>query len=151
MQLLNEIEEEKKELLQQYGKNFETDYGWAASTLNLNRPTFTDIEKSISLDHFRPFYKLANMNIHGGSKSIVYRLGLPHDNSNLLVAGPSLFGLTELGQNAAISINQLTTTLLMTRSNLSRVAFARTTHKLVGEIFDAFIDAENHLIEHNTG
>ncbi len=125
-----------------FGRAYKSDYGWAANALGRDNPKFTDIEQDVGLEHLRPFYKMANYNVHAGSKGITFRLGLTSTNENLLLAGPSQFGLTNPGQNTAVSINQLTTTLLTTRPSLDRLAFVTATQKLVGEIFEAFLDVD---------
>src|SRR5664280_890309 len=47
-----------------FGKNYLKDYGWAAATLKKDSPTFRDIEESVGLDRLRPFYRMANQNVH---------------------------------------------------------------------------------------
>jgi len=88
-------------LVKRYGSKFGLDYGWAASEPGNARSTFADIEKSVNLDHLRPFYKLANINVHAGSKGISFRMGTPPQEDTLLLAGPSLFGFADPGQNTA--------------------------------------------------
>jgi hypothetical protein len=132
-------------LIKKYGKDFDQDYGWAGSALSGKRSTFADLEKSVSLDHLRPFYKLANINVHAGSKGGYFRLGSPPQNDNLLLAGSSLFGLADPGQNTAISIHQLTVALLLSRPNLDRVAFAQAIQMLLDEVLMAFIKAHEEL------
>ena len=148
---LNTLASDKDEVCKRYGANFKEEYGWASNTLNNAMPRFTDIEQDVNLQHFRPFYKLANINVHAGSKGATYRLGLPTIESDLLVAGPSLYGLSEPGQNAAISINQVTATLLLTIPNLDRLAFLTATQELVREVFDEFALANDRLEQRAAG
>jgi hypothetical protein len=83
-------------LLNRFGDSYKNDYGWAASLLNKKRPTFSDIEESINLDHYRPYYKMASHNIHADTKGIYFRLGLLNNSDNsILLAGPSNYGLTD--------------------------------------------------------
>ena len=148
---LDELKATHNSLLKQYGDSFGRDYGWAAGVVARNRPTFADIEKCVSLDHLRPFYKLANLNIHADSRGVVYRIGTPPQNGNLLLAGPSVFGLADPGQNTAVSINQLTAALLLTKPNLDRLAFLQATQTLVSEVFDAFIEAHREIEAEDAG
>lgn len=145
---LEELELLKDKLIDKYGRSFGTDYGWAAETLALVKPTFVDIERSISMDHFRPFYKLANINVHGGSKSISFRIGLPPDRTDILLAGRSKYGLADPGQNAAFSMYQLTTILLLTKPNIDTITFARAIYMLMREVFEAFQEDEAELENH---
>ncbi len=137
----------RDEMVKRYGKSFKYDYGWASQALNKERPTFADLEKFVGLDHLRPFYKLANINVHSGSKGASFRLGLPPNNDNLLVAGPSIYGLGEPGQNIAYSFHILTVTLLLTRENLDHIVFLSATQQLVNEIvwaFDEVMEVQEH-------
>lgn len=141
---IDAIQEKREELIKNYGKPFAGDYGWAAEILNVKRLTFVDLERSVGLDYLRPFYKLANANVHSGSKGAIFRLGSPPDH-DVLVAGPSIYGLGEPGQNAAFSFFLLTETLLHTRENLDSVAFISATEKLMNEIcwaFDEVMEAQ---------
>ena len=135
---IDAVKIEHDKVISRFGDYFRYDYGWAAQFLNMKRPTFADLEKFVGLDHLRPFYKLANMNVHSGSKGASFRLGLPPNDENLLVAGPSIFGLGEPGQNIAYSFHILTTSLLLTRENLDQIAFISATRQLMNEIVWAF-------------
>jgi hypothetical protein len=89
-----------------YGKNFKSDYGWAASHMKKDRPTFADLEEAAGRAEMRSHYQMSNDNIHAGVKSLYVRLGLLGDYQGLL-AGRSNAGLTEPGQNAAHTLTQL--------------------------------------------
>jgi hypothetical protein len=142
---LDTLRTKKAKLLELYGDRFDFDYGWASEMLGITKPNFTHIEESVRLEHLRPFCKLANINVHAGSKSLIFRLGLPGESGDLLVAGPSLYGLADPGQNTAISVNQITATLLLTKPNLDRLAFLSATQALVDETMNEFVKAHQGL------
>lgn len=142
---MNNLKVQRDNLVARFGRAYRADYGWAANALGKDDPKFTAIEEDVGLEHLRPFYKLANLNVHAGSKGIAFRLGLTSANENLLLAGPSQFGLAEPGQNTAVSINQLTVTLLTIRPSLDRLTFIRATQKLVSEIYEAFLEIDANL------
>ena len=142
---LQQVKMLRDSLVKKYGVDFNRDYGWAASVLPKTKLTFAGLEKSIRLDHLRPFYKMANINVHAGSKGGYFRIGSPPQSDNLLLVGSSLFGLDDPGQNAAISIHQLTVTLLFLKPNLDRVAFAQAIQLLVDEICEVFIEVHRKL------
>jgi hypothetical protein len=146
---LDELKATHDSLLKQYGGSFAGLYGWAADAIA--RPTFKKIEKCVSLDHLRPFYKLANLNVHADARGAIYRIGTPPWNDSLLLAGPSVFGLADPGQNTAVSINQLTAALLLTKPNLDRLAFLLATQMLVSEVFEAFIEARGEIENEDAG
>jgi hypothetical protein len=85
-----------------HGEPFRRDYGWAASFLNNAKPTFADLEDAVSLDHYRPFYGAASDSIHAGPKGLQAKLGSVSED--LLLLGPSPYGLADPGQNTALSL-----------------------------------------------
>ena len=105
-----------------YGKEFKktdwvrNDYWWAAAALKNPHPNFVNIEERVEVSFMQPFVKLSHINVHAGSKGIFYRLGSP-PNDDLLVAGASIFGIGEPGQNTAYTISNLTSTLLLYKNN----------------------------------
>ncbi len=136
-------------LVQRFGKPFkDKQYGWAASVLK--NPNFAEIEKSINFDHLRPFYKMANINVHADSRGTYFRLGSPPGNPELLLAGSSIFGIAEPAQNTAYSIYHMNATVLLLSSDFENLAFITATGKLMNEVVWAFDDAAEKL-ENETG
>lgn len=132
------LENQRNELLNRYGKNYKHDYGWASISASDKPPTFAELEKSVGLEHMRPFYKLANVNVHSGSKGASFRLGLPPNDSDILMTGSSIYGLGEPGQNLAYSFFLLTSALLLSRENLDQLTFVSTIKQLMDETIWAF-------------
>jgi hypothetical protein len=144
-----QLRRNRNEAIRRYGRPFDTDNGWAADVLRNDWPRFTDLERDVNLNHLRPFYKLANMNVHAGSKSISYRLGLPPQRDNLLISGSSIFGIAEPGQNTAVSLQQLTVTLLLSKVNMDRLASAKAIQKLMNQTVWAFDEVMQSIREDN--
>lgn len=105
------LEQRRNELQERYGDPFLTSYGWAAQTLDNRRPTFVDIERSVDLGHWRPYYYLANLNVHGEARANRFRLGVP-DGARLHLAGPSYLGLADPLHGATLSLLWLTFAVL---------------------------------------
>jgi hypothetical protein len=99
------IQKAYDQVIAAYGKNFRSDYGWAALHLKKNRPTFADLEEAAGRAEMRSHYQMGNDNIHAGIKSMYVRLGLLGKYEGLL-AGRSNAGLMEPGQNAAHTLTQ---------------------------------------------
>ncbi len=95
-----------EKVITKYGKNFHSDYGWAAYHLKKERPNFTHLEEAAGRTEMRAHYQMGNDNVHAGIKSMYVRLGLIGDYEGLL-AGRSNAGLTEPGQNTAHTLTQL--------------------------------------------
>ena len=145
------IKNQRDEVIKLFGDDFNHDNGWAHQVLGKKikeKVTFSEIEKAVGLSYIRPFYKLANLNVHSGSIGTIFRLGLPPDR-DLLVAGPSIYGLGEPGQNTAYSINLLTTTLLsIDESSLENAGFILASDKLMEEViweFDKVTDESKNF------
>ena len=126
-------------LVARYGKSYATSYGWAAHALGNPKPNFSDIERALSLDHWRPHYKLASHNVHGNPKGVFSKLGLYPERQEVLLVGPSDTGFTDPAHSAAISLLQITTSLLALRPNIDRLAVCHILSTLAEEIGDTFL------------
>jgi len=145
----NKIENNVKILCEQYGDGFEGSYGWASGIIQKERIYFSDIEKKVNLEKFRPYYKMACNYVHASSKGIRFRLGLITNSpkSNILLAGPSNYGLADPGQLSAISLHQITTCLLTTKPSIESLITITTMQKLVDEISMSFSEVQSKIEE----
>jgi hypothetical protein len=134
----NELKTNYEATLNKYGTDFKNDYGWASVILNKAKPSFADIEEKTGILHMRPFVKLAHMNIHAGSTGILFRLGSPPNNPDLLVAGPSIYGIGEPAQNTAYSLELLTEAFLSRKPNVENSGFVLAYRKLMEEVIWEF-------------
>jgi len=133
------IESSFDEALKKYGKSFKYDYGWASEVLGKTKPNFSDIEKEVYQSHMQPFVKLAHVNVHAGSAGVFIRLGSPPNDRDLLVAGASTFGVGEPGQNAAYTIFNLTSALILHKNkNLDNLILVQALRKLMEEVIQEF-------------
>lgn len=133
-----------------YGKDFrqEYPYGWIPKKI-LKKRNFAEIEKHVKLDKLRPYYNMACYNIHSGPKGILFKLGLIQDRSKreLLLAGPSNFGLADPGQSAAISLCQITTCLLSTKPTITGLITIKAMQNLVPEICETFCEIQSQIMD----
>lgn len=127
-----------------YGKGFKSDYGWAASHLNKDRPSFSDLEEIAGRAEMRAHYQMANDNVHAGIKSIFVRLGLLDDYTGLL-AGRSNAGLIEPGQNTAHTLTQLSVLVCLSEASLDDLVFAHVMKMIRDEIPRSFANADRRL------
>ena len=142
-----ELKEIHDELIRRFGSNYRTDFGWASVAINIDKPTFRDIENSVGLNHLRPYYKMACHNVHANPRGILFKLGLYPESGDILLAGPSNVGLTDPGQLTALSLVQISTTLLTHQPNIDRLIACNIMMTLEREIGSAFFDAENSIKE----
>lgn len=128
-----------------YGKDFKNPYGWANIFLQKNRVFFSDLEKEVGLEHWRPYYKWASQNIHTTVNSLRNMLGLSESKEDVLLVGPSNSGMSEPGHSTAISLMQITITLLTQRVNIDSVIFMKILSSLSKEIGNEFLQVDKNL------
>jgi hypothetical protein len=126
----------------QFGRSFCKANGWAAAIINKDRITFGDIEEKVAMQHMRSYYKLASNNVHANPKGVFYRLGLSHLNKEILLAGPSNTGLADPANGTALSICQITTSLLLHETNLDRLVASKALFRLSDHIQKVFTETQ---------
>ncbi len=132
-------------ILKKYGQEFKKPYGWAKPFVNGNL-TFSALEDAVGLDHWRPYYKWASQNIHAGSKTTGRSLGLSETEEDILQVGPSNSGMTDPAHSVAISLSQLTCTLLLSSPNLDSLVAAKILISLSNEIGNTFLECSKRTI-----
>ena len=140
------IDDRYEAVIARYGEDFRSDYGWASEALGNRNPNFDALEASVGLDHWRAHYRMGGHNVHANPKGTFFKLGLL-DEVNLLLAGPSNAGLADPGQNAALSLTQLSSALLVLQTTFDNLVALRTMLLLEGEIGEMFLDADQCLKE----
>lgn len=131
-----------KDKLNKYGKDFDSQYGWATPFLpeNNRAPGFQSLEKAVKLDHMRPYFKWASQNIHPNIKTITKSLTLPTFETSVINIGPSNFGLTDPAQNAALSLTQATATILTIVEKEENIVIINSLTKLTEAIGKKFLE-----------
>jgi len=140
-----EISKEKDLLIRKYGNGYYGMHGWAIKALGRKKVDFIDIEKSVKLDHYRPYYKMACHNIHAGSKGIRFRLGLELSDDDILLAGPSNAGLFDPGVGVARSLTQLTAQLMTYDPTFDSLVKAKVLNEFRFEVEHQFWKADQKL------
>ncbi|EPQ5627071.1 DUF5677 domain-containing protein [Enterobacter hormaechei] len=133
--------------IKKYGKEFDSQYGWAIPFLNNSsgKAGFQSIEKAVNLDHMRPYFKWASQRIHINTKTIIKSLSLPYDENQTLNIGPSNYGLTDPAQGMAISLGQATAWLIMTEESEKNVITINLLSELGQTIGREFLKAARKL------
>jgi Family of unknown function (DUF5677) len=127
-----------KALTIRHGKGFDDEYGWAAPFVK-GRPTLRELEAAVDLSIIRPHYQVASYNVHAGPKGIAE--GLAHGGElsrDVIFAGPSPFGLDEVGKLVAWSLLIITNSLLIKPASLESLAYMHVVFALSQETTDAF-------------
>lgn len=129
-----------------YGKDFQGPYGWAAGYVKKSgkgRIGFGDLEAAAGKAEMASHYKLASYNVHAGPHALFFRLGLWGESG--LLAGPSNAGLTEPGQNTAVTFTLTSLLLAKDCINLDVLVGMKMLQQLRDEIPRAFDRAERKL------
>ena len=132
-----------QECIAHYGKDFGTQYGWAAAFLERPNPSFSDIAKSVGLEHFRPYYRMASHGVHANPKGVFNQIGMLNDE--VLLAGPSNVGMADPGHASAISLYQATVFLLTHSPTIESLVTLKVMERLIDEIGEALIEAHASL------
>ncbi len=147
---INKCKKEYDSLKQRYGKKFTGHYGWASYIFpNHSRVGFAAIEKNVELDHMRPYYKWASQNIHAGSKGMRNRLGLCEAKEDILLVGQSNSGMTDPAHATAISLYQVTSTLLMLDLTFDHIILMKIMGDYEKQVGQSFLDVERESFKTN--
>jgi hypothetical protein len=106
------------------------------------RATFAALEEAVNLDHWRPYYKWASQNVHANVKAIKNSLGLCEAVDDVLQVGPSNSGMTDPAHSTAISLSQLTCTLLFSATNIDGIVITKILLSLSDEIGGELVSCE---------
>jgi hypothetical protein len=140
--IIDQYKLEYDNAIQEFGKGFECHYGWAAYIFpNRGARTvgFATLEKDVGLDHMRPYYKWASQNVHAGSKGMRNRLALAECHDDVLLVGQSNSGMTDPAHATALSLMQITLTLLKTVPNLDHIVLMNVIKEYSDEVGNTFL------------
>ncbi len=131
-----------------YGKQFLSDYGWADVLLGRNtRMSLHEMAKLLRLDHFKPWHGVANDSIHATTSGLYLRLGLHPMEEDVLLAGPSNLGLSDVVEATAHSLALLTSSVMLLDPNLDRVGATKALLAFQDQLLDATLSAEQSVLE----
>ncbi|EFN4541900.1 hypothetical protein FQF65_24035, partial [Escherichia coli] len=106
---------------------------------NHNKVGFGAIEKDVQLEHMRPYYKWASQNVHTGSKAMRNRLGLCETGDDILLVGQSDSGMADPAHATAISLMQITVTLLFLKPTIDHAVISKIIQDYSDEIGNVFL------------
>lgn len=135
------MKKESDAAIAKYGAPFREDYGWAAEAMQNPRPNFAQIEASLEMAHWRPWFRLACQNVHAGSQGLHFALGIPDDGTGMLLAGASDAGLADPGHLTAISLMMVSVAFLTAHPNLDGLVVCRCMLKVCDDIGSELISA----------
>lgn len=143
---LEAVEMRYQEVLAQHGKDFGNTHGWASMALGKPSPTLADIQVAAGIDHFSPYWRFAGDNVHANPRGVFVKLGLI-DQAEILLAGPSNAGLADPGHATALSLMQVSATLLPLAPTLDHMIMVQFMMRLADETGEALLAAQQKLDE----
>lgn len=127
-----------------FGGAFAGQYGWAADYLRKPRIGFETIERAAGVDHLRAHYRMASHNVHANVKGVLFKLGLLKEE-NVLLTGSSNAGLTDPAHATAISLTQITASLVVLSATLDFSVGLQVMMQLEKEIGQALLESANAI------
>lgn len=110
--------------------------------ITVSHPTFADIEASVGMDHWRPWYKWASSYTHANHRPADKSLGLAETKVPINLVGASNSGFVDPFQLTALSLAQLVETYLSHSINLDRIVHIDVFHEFANEMADIAIKVE---------
>ena len=138
-------------LILKYGKNFKKKgYGWAADYLAGQNANFANIESSVRLDHWRPYYGDASQYLHGGAAGTTPKLALEECTADVLLTGPSNSGMVEPAHSTALSLALATIPVLLREPiSLDSLLLGRIILNISSEVGELFWKDHQATVENN--
>lgn len=108
---LARMKQRRQDLLDEFGKAFGNDYGWAAEFVGNERPKWKDIEQHADLDHARLHYRGSSNVVHSNSVGTLLNLRML-GGELIAVNSPSDDGLATPGFASLIPLLLITSNLV---------------------------------------
>lgn len=128
------IESERKDVLEEYGKEFGQSYGWTMNVLPKGRRNIREMEKVVGQDHHRAVYTWASENVHSGVSGINKRLGLREDEENYFLPGANDYGFLAPIQYMTASLITISETFLNMEDSIMSRIFKEFLYSLQNEV-----------------
>jgi hypothetical protein len=138
------MEADVANLKRRFGSAYGEPYGWAAAKIGNPSPNFEQIEAAVEVAHMRPYFKLASHNVHANPKGAFFRLGLVNQ-AKILLAGPSNFGLADPGQNTALSLTFVTSSLVQLDPTIDALVATKVALAISDEAARSFVEVQQHI------
>lgn len=124
------------------GEELKGEWDWAKPGLGQVKPNFAEVEKVVKMDHWRPRYKWASQHIHSGHRPSENALGVSEAKQPVMLVGRSNSGFVDPLHMTAISLMQITSTVLLKKPNIDRVVYAKILANLSDNVGQLAVEAE---------
>ncbi len=144
---LSDAIDRKDKILQHYGKEMDSEWGWAYPIIQRKRPKFSDLEEYCDLDHWRPRYKWASEDTHGQFRPPQVLLASVERQSEVILAGASNSGMVDPCQMVAITTRLSAASLLSLSDSLDFVAMIEVMGIISDQIGPLMMRDEKETLE----
>ena len=144
-----EREQAREELIDEFGRGFWQDYGWAAPLFDGNtKPSFRGLEQLVELDPMRGYYRMSSQGVHANARGITWNIQSLTEVDGVL-AGPSNAGIEEPAQCSLISLAGATDILMAyavgelsdpTVATILNKSFVLVRHRVIRLLVDHAIE-----------
>lgn len=131
------------------GRVIEKDKDGEWPKITIHHPTFASVEKSVNMEHWRPWYKWASSYIHANHRPVQDSLGLTETSISINLVGASNSGFVDPFQLTALTLAQLVETFLKHSINLDRIIHIEVFHDLANQMVEIALEAERYSRQEN--
>jgi hypothetical protein len=138
---LRAVEAEYRRVLKKYGKEFGSNYGWAAGYVGNPSPRFVHLENAATGVRLRNRYKFASHNVHASPSSFIHNLA-DLSGQGVATVGASNAGLAVPGHLAAVTLLRVTYLLVKDLRSFDAIALLNALISIRDDAANAFADAD---------
>lgn len=137
------LEARCKSLKDKFGWEIKKEYDWASPALSKEHPTFADVERSVSLDHWRPRYRWASQHTHAGYRSPLSTLGAAEALESMHVVGQSNSGFVDPLQMTALSLSNVTAAIIGLENSVENSVYLSVFYRIAEEVGGVALKAQD--------
>lgn len=140
------LEERRAMLIKQFGPDYSGTYGWAVGIEGMTKPSFRDLERVAEVDHLRSYYRWASHEVHADSRGSALNVR-ERGGQSFKQSGYTNYGLAEPGQMAAISLHQVTVSVLLSEDPVSSgdLVVLMAMHHLLDDACEAIVEGDKSV------
>jgi hypothetical protein len=146
---MQKMKQARDDLEDRYGREFCKPNGWASELNDGRAPRFIEMERIAKFDHLRSHYNWASHEVH--ADAVAWRQNISSwQGKRYLVSGRAPDGLADPGHMAAISLLNITLTLINNQSggpDAESLTVMNTLMRLCDDVGDRFIEAHRRVDE----
>ena len=128
------LEAKSLDAKKRFGTEINSDWGWAKPALEGNRLDFSAVEAHLKHDHWRPFFRWANQEVHAGYVPPDVGLGVQGSKLNGHLIGHSNLGIGAPATMSARSLHNATAALALLNPTLDRLAVLKVMDKFANKL-----------------